>query len=416
MEKEIESIIDSFIFDFDQRKLELLDRIFFSLLLKKEIFLLKNKRRNNEVKKIEKILSRYADYRNLIYKRLQKKGCGDKDFLIRNIYPPPGRLILLLTHNCQLRCKYCQVRKFSATMKEDTLFKGIVLLFTSHRQDLQLQFFGGEPLLRFDLIKKAVDYAENINKRFKRDLTFILTTNGIALTKEKIDFFKKHKFIIECSIDGEVQNQLKARRACDGKNYYSKVRKNFEYLFQSNTPHYSISVVMPENVLFMSKSFDHLVNLGFRKLQMNYSLGVFWTERAIKRLFTETKKIAIRYLKRKGDIEFINMTPMRREPVVLNAELTVDCDGGIYLESGICLEEDFLAMKNKFLITDVRKIKNINFYKTTQFQNFYRLSKIYGSANPQFRRIILNNVFLGRSYDIFIRKAADDSSFVEEKK
>ena len=94
---------------------------------------------------------------------------------------------------------------------------------------------------------------------------------------------------------------------------------------------------------------------------------------------------------------------MRREPVVLNAELTVDCDGGIYLESGICLEEDFFEMKDKFLVTNLKKAKNINLYSSTIFQNFYRLSRIYAAVNPQFRKIILNNIILGRKFDRFIR-------------
>jgi len=403
MERKINSIINSFISDFDQRKLEALDQALFYLLLKKEIGILKNKWSENEAKKIEDVLSRYADYRNLIYAGLQKKIYKDKNLLIRSIYPPPTRLILLLTHNCQLRCRYCRVRKFAAVMDQNTLFKGIDLLFTSQRHDLQLQFFGGEPLLQFGLIEKAVTYAEDANKKFNRDFTFILTTNGINLTKEKIDFFQKHKFLIECSIDGEVESQLKARRAYDGKDYYSKVRKNFALLFKSNIPHYSISVVTPENVLSMFKNFSHLVNLGFKRLQMNYSLGVFWSEKAIRSFFTETEKIASKFLKKEGGIDFINMTSIRKEPVVLNAELTLDCDGDLYSEYGICLEEDFLAMKNKFLLAKLKKIKNINFYSTSHFQNFYRLAKVYGSTDPEFRKIILNNIFFGKKYERLLK-------------
>lgn len=398
MEKEIETILDSFLYDFDRRKLELLDKMLFSLLLKKEIFLL-TRQENKEIKKIKRILARYGNYQDFIFKRLQGNKNIDRSFLVKNIYPPPARLILLLTHNCQLRCKYCRVRKFPATMDESVLFKGINLLFSSQREDLQLQFFGGEPLLKFDLIKKAIKYAQSINKTLKRNLTYILTTNGIALTRDKVDFLKEYNFIVECSIDGEVENQLKARKARNAENYYSQVIDNFSYLFRSKIPHYSISVVMPNNVLSMSRNFGHLVSLGFKKLQMNYSLGIFWPATAIKRLFLETEKISAKYLKTRKDIEFINLTSMRKEPVVLNAELTIDCDGDIYSEYGICLEEDFLVMKRKFFITNVNKAEDINFYSSTHFQNFYRLSNIYSSGNPKFRKIILNNIFLGRRYD-----------------
>jgi len=402
MKKQIEELINSFLLDFDQRKLELLDKVLFSLLLKKELLLLE-KNNAKEAKKMEALLAHYHNYRDLIFKKLIRNNPNlDKNLLIKRIYQAPARLILLITHSCQLKCRYCRVRKFSDSMKEKVLLKAIDLLFTANRRDLQLQFFGGEPLLRFDLVKKAVEYAEKINKTAKRQLTFVLTTNGIALDKEKIDFFKKHKFLIECSIDGEIENQLKMRKARDGKNYYKHLLDNLRRLSSSGVNHYSISVIMPNNVRSTFKNFRHLTENGFKRLQTNYSLGVFWPAATIKILFKETKKI-LNYAKKNKNMEFINLTSIRREPVVLNAELTVDCDGGIYLESGICLEEDFKKIKNKFLVTDLNKAKNINFYNSTQFQNFYRLSRVYSEVNPRFRKIILNNIKLGQDYNRFLK-------------
>ncbi len=400
MENTIERLLKSFTLNFDQNKLDLLDSFLFSLLLEKELLLVKRKNRAR-VKEIEKVLARYWDYRDLVYQRLAAKNKVRKDQLLEKIYMPPTRLILLLTHSCQLRCKYCQVQKFSGVMREQVLLKAIDLLFTSKRPDLQLQFFGGEPLLRFDLIKKAVAYAEKINRQMKRDLTFVLTTNGILLTKDKLDFLKEHKFVIECSIDGEVKNQLGSRKAADGKNYYRLVLENYGRLFNSGVPHYSISVFMPENVSSMYGNFRYLSGIGFKSLQMNYSLGVFWPEESIKALLCQTSKIG-KYAKKEGP-GFVNLGALRREPVVLNAELTVDCDGGIYLESGICLEEDFSAMKNKFLVTELKEAENINLYSSTQFQNFYRLSEIYSQGKDEYRKIILNNILLGKRYDAFLR-------------
>ncbi len=401
MEKQIKAIINSFIDDFDQQKLVLLEHILFSLLLEREAYLLQRKK-STYTKKIAGILSRYANYRYLIYETMSKKKKVDKNFLMRNIYISPQRLIVLLTHNCQLRCEYCRVSKFSSFMNKETLFKAIDLLFTSNSRELQLQFFGGEPLLKFDLIKKAVIYGEKAAKRLEKDLVFILTTNGIELTKEKVDFLKKHRFIIEYSIDGEVEAQLKTRMASNNKNYYSHMIDNFEYLKQSGIRHYSISVVMPHTVSPMFRNFKHLVDIGFESLQMNYSLGFFWPKKEVKTLFRQTEQI-LNYVKKHRDIQFINLTSARKEPVVLNAELTVDCDGGIYMESGICLEEDFIEMKNKFLVTDLEKAVNVNLYGSTPFQNFYRLSEIYGAANPKFREIILNNIFLGKKYNLFLK-------------
>lgn len=411
MEKQIEGIIDSFASDFDHRKLDLLDRILFSLLLKKEVLLLR-RRDIKETVRIGEILARYFDYRGLILRRLLRKNIFDKGHLVKKLYSAPTRLVLLVTHNCQLKCSYCRVRKFPAAMSEEVLSRAIDLVFSSGRQDLQIQFFGGEPLLSFDLIKKATTRAERINKLSKRDLTFILTTNGILLDSQKVAFLKEHNFLVECSIDGEVEKQLRMRKAACGTDYYSQMTDNLRHLFGSGVGHYSISVVTPSGATSMFESFKYLVGLGFKRLQMNYSLGIFWPSSAIDSLLGQTKRV-VDFLKKERGVEFVNLTSARREPVVLNAELTVDCDGGIYLESGICLEEDFLAMKKKFLITDVYKVKDINLYCFSPFQNFYRLSRAYAGPGARFRKIIINNILLGKRYGDFLNKISGASAYAQ---
>ena len=404
MEKAIKKIIKSFKSSLDFNKLEKLDELLFSLLFKKEVYLLEHKP-NKDVKVIDSLLARYVTYKDLIYADLVKSNNYDTDFLIAKIYYPPQRLVLLLTHKCQLRCKYCRVSKFSSSMPEDIALGGLDWLFGSKASLLQIQFFGGEPLLEFELLKKSVYYAEKLAREKNKKIVFILTTNGIILTKEKIDFLKGHNFIVEYSIDGEVISQLKARKAKDGKEYYPKMLKNLQFLQKTDIRYYSISVVMPDTVDFMLDNFKYIVGLGFKSLQINYSLGVFWDKTSEKTFFKQTGDI-IKYIKQIGGVEFINFTSTRKEPVVLNAELTLDCNGSIYLESGICLEEDFRKMKKNFLVAGLKNAKSINFYRSSSFENFYRLSKVYGAANPQFRKIILNNIILGEKYNRFLNKAA----------
>ncbi|MFC1752942.1 radical SAM protein [Thermoproteota archaeon] len=361
-----------------------------------------SKRDCSYTKKIERLLSRYFSYKDLAYERLCKEKQLDPKTLISKVYDPPDRLILLVTHKCQLRCKYCKVRKFSASMNEDVMRKAVNWLFTSSAKEVQIQFFGGEPLLRFDIIKKAVEHAEKISKRTKKRVEFLLTTNGIALTKEKIKFIKGHDFTVEYSIDGEIENQLKSRSSPNGKKYYSKMLENFRNLEHADITHYSISVFTPETVGEMFNNFRHLIDLGFKNLQINYALGVLWHRGAFEELIHQTRKITS-YIRKRSDITFMNFTSSRKEPVVLNAELTTDTNGGVYLESGICLEEDFIKMKNNFCVTHLKSAKNICFYGSSQFQNFYRLSKIYAKQNTEYRKIILNNIAIGKRYDAFLK-------------
>lgn len=299
---------------------------------------------------------------------------------------PPTRLILLTTHNCQLRCQYCRVKKFSASMSKNVLFKAINLLFNFDRKNLQLQFFGGEPLLEFNLIKKGVEYAEKLNQKFNKNLAFVLTTNGILLDKEKIDFFKKHKFLLECSIDEE---KIRNRK-------YSPAIKNFNHLIQSNIPHYSISVFTPNNVTSMFRTFKYLVDFGFKKIQLNYCLGVFWEKEKTKELVRQFNKI-LGFLNSKKDIQLINSTPSRQEPVILNGELTVDCNGDLYLEFGGFLEENFFSLKKKFLIGPLDKIKTCTFRSLTPSLSFLYLMKAY--PRGEIKRVILNNISVGKTIE-----------------
>jgi len=311
------------------------------------------------------------------------------------------RLVLLLTHSCQLRCKYCSVRKFPARISKETLFRAIDLLMTSRKKELQLQFFGGEPLLEFGLLKNAVEYAKKMSSKHRKKIKFILTTNGILLDNEKLDYLKKEGFLLEFSIDGQTETQLRTRTAADGRDYYSVVLSNLKNAAGSSLEFYTISVTTPETVNCLSRNFEYLASIGQKRIQVNYSLGIFWNAYSIKTLLSELGKIMDFLGSPEGKgIEFINLTRTRREPAVLNAEITVDCDGGIYLETGICLEEDFNEMKRNFSIGNIKTSKNINEISSTRFNNFRMLSEAYGD---KFRKIIINNIELGRLVNRYIK-------------
>jgi len=389
--------LDSWLIDFDGRKLDALDKFLFLLLRYKEILALKGKKK--EAMRYGVLIDRWSDYRNILMKKSLHLGISNK-MIKEKLFQSPSRLILLITHNCQLRCSYCRVGKYPAVMNEQIMKKGINLALSFNRTKVQIQFFGGEPLLCFDIIKKAVYYANALNKKKKKDLSFIVTTNGIALTPEKIKFFKKHRFIVECSFDGEASTQLKNRKAKNGSDYYNIVEKNFRNLTRSGAIYYSISVVTPKDVSKMYDNFIYLVRIGFRKIQINYNLGVMWRLKNRQEFFRQNKKI-IAYAK-KNKIEFINLTKHRKEPVVLNAEHTVDCDGEIYLESGICLEEDFENMKKKFRTASLKGVNMPHLTEKSQFKNFYKLEKAYCASKPVFRDIILNNVEFGLAYKKYL--------------
>lgn len=134
-------------------------------------------------------------------------------------------IILQVTQNCNLRCSYCTYsggyvnRKHNnKRMSQKTAKEGIDFLIKHSRDcdELSIGFYGGEPLLEFDLIKYCVDYVkETVEDRIVR---FNLTTNGTLLNRDIIDFFKKNNISIMVSLDGPSEIHDKNRRFADNNN------------------------------------------------------------------------------------------------------------------------------------------------------------------------------------------------------
>ena len=101
---------------------------------------------------------------------------------------------LSLTHNCNLRCHYCYGgRKFKKNMSFSTVQKIVEFIFgiSPPNQSINFTFFGGEPLLCFDLIQRAITYIKNQADINERLVDFSITTNGTLLSDEILDFLNK---------------------------------------------------------------------------------------------------------------------------------------------------------------------------------------------------------------------------------
>ncbi len=125
----------------------------------------------------------------------------------------PGRgvsfLVLLLTGRCNLRCRYCYVDADGTgmDMSRENAFRAIDTLASSNAATVELS--GGEPLLRFDLLKDIVEYGYSVNSR----LRFALQTNAILLDREKISYLSAHRVGLGISLDGvpDVNDRLRGR-------------------------------------------------------------------------------------------------------------------------------------------------------------------------------------------------------------
>lgn len=145
-------------------------------------------------------------------------------------------MVFQVTQMCNLKCGYCphaqddnsRMRKHAnVRMSKEMALKGIDFLadHSEEKNVIDISFFGGEPLIEFDLIKETVLYAEE--KLGDKQITFNISTNAILLTEEKINFLSKHKFSISISMDGPKNIHDKNRKDWSGNGSFQRVYENF---------------------------------------------------------------------------------------------------------------------------------------------------------------------------------------------
>lgn len=145
-------------------------------------------------------------------------------------------ITLQVTQSCNLRCKYCiysnQIKKQRShsqkKMEFETAIKGIDFLYerSMDAPRINIGFYGGEPLLEFDMIKRLVEYAE---EKFRgKEIGFSITTNATLLTEEKYTYMQCHNFSITISIDGNRESHNRNRVFLSGKGSFDQIARNIK--------------------------------------------------------------------------------------------------------------------------------------------------------------------------------------------
>lgn len=148
----------------------------------------------------------------------------------------PRRLQLFLAQACNLACKYCYAENNGSNAKHtlmtwDVAKRSVDYLVkkSGNRKDLQVTFFGGEPLLNFKVLKKVVRYCEDISKQAKKTFVFELICNGTLLDKEITDYVADRNFLLFISIDGFREMHNYQRPSVDGIDLYDTILENAKY-------------------------------------------------------------------------------------------------------------------------------------------------------------------------------------------
>lgn len=184
-------------------------------------------------------------------------------------------LRLVLTEKCPLQCSYCFVKREQKELKdldEDTLLKALKMLVSLNKgKDVEVQFFGGEPLLRFDLIKKAVDYLDECLERDEIKKVFLgITTNGILVTPEIAKYFSENNFLVSLSIDGWGEINDITRKFPKGQGSYKYIIKALNLLKQFDCQIGLLLTPSPSNISILDKICEYfIVNLNCNFITVN---------------------------------------------------------------------------------------------------------------------------------------------------
>lgn len=230
----------------------------------------------------------------------------------KNRNPVVKALCLHVAHDCNLACQYCFAEEGEyngpkGLMSLEVGKAAIDLLIKSsgNRQNLEVDFFGGEPLMNFGLVKDLVEYARSIEKEANKNFRFTITTNGVLLDEDKQKYINENMSNVVLSLDGRPEVNDKMRHTIGGKGSYDLIVPKFKSLVDNRgDKDYFVRGTFTRNNLDFSKDVMHLVDLGFNEvsvepvvapLDMPYALQ----EEDVGDICLEYESLARQILKRK---------------------------------------------------------------------------------------------------------------------
>ncbi len=189
---------------------------------------------------------------------------------------PIKAMCLHIAHDCNLKCEYCfadggEYHQIREKMPFEVAKKAIDFLISSSkgRKNLEVDFFGGEPLLNFDVVKKTVEYAKTQGENSGKNFRFTITTNGLLLDDEKIEYINENMDNVVISLDGRKEINDRVRKRLDGTGCYERILTAFQKLAESrNQDKYYIRGTFTRYNLDFYKDVLHLADLGFKQISV----------------------------------------------------------------------------------------------------------------------------------------------------
>lgn len=185
-------------------------------------------------------------------------------------------LCLHVAHSCNLNCEYCFASQGKyhgerALMSFEVGKRALDFLIENSgtRKNLEVDFFGGEPLMNWDVVKELVAYARVQEKIHNKNFRFTLTTNGILIDDDVIDFCNREMSNVVLSLDGRKEVHDRLRKDYQGRGSYDTIVPKFqEFVKRRGDKNYYMRGTFTHNNIDFTNDIFHMADLGFTELSM----------------------------------------------------------------------------------------------------------------------------------------------------
>lgn len=227
-------------------------------------------------------------------------------------------MCLNISHMCNLRCEYCfadggTYSGKASNMSLEVAKKAIDFLVekSGNRRNLEVDFFGGEPLLNLDVVKKTVEYGRSLEKDKNKNFRFTITTNAMLLDDETIEFFNREMYNVVISIDGRESVHNSVRKTALGGDSFAQAMKNALNFKNKRKGQYYIRGTYTALNKDFSKDVLYLNDCGFDQISIepvvlpeNHRLALKKSD--IPELIEEYDKLVKEYFERRKTDKWFN--------------------------------------------------------------------------------------------------------------
>ena len=280
---------------------------------------------------------------------------------------PIKSMCLIVAQDCNLRCEYCFAKKGDygqgrMVMSLETGKKAIDFLMqkSANRENLEIDFFGGEPLMNFEVMKQIVEYGREQEKLFGKHINFTVTTNGTLLNDERIKYINDNMYNVVLSVDGRKCVNDRMRRTPNGSGSYDMFIGKFKKLVaERGDKEWYVRGTYTKYNLDFAEDVMSLYDEGFEQISVEpvmapasepYAL----TEADLPRIFEEYDKLTDRIRAIRDSGKFINffhfMLDLDQGPCAIkrlkgcgcgNEYVAISTDGDIYPCHQFVGQEDY---------------------------------------------------------------------------